>query len=309
VVALPAITLVAFVALLVAAGAPAHAPSAAVAARNLGRLGIVDLAVLVFGATALGLLLSPFQVGLVRMLEGYWAPSGPIGVFAEHRRERYRELRHELKDLAIVSHPLTRWEQRHPHLIEQRQRAADRRLTALPSDDARVLPTRLGNMLRRHEDLAGQRYGLDALEVIPRLYPIAPAAMIDLIEDARNEMDVMVTFVLTWLLATASAVYLLRDHGAWLLLALGTYGLAWASYRAAVVAAGVYGRTLMRAVDLYRFDLIEKLRLAPAERIADEIAHNRAIAEMLLDPRGPGAVLPAEIPRLHRYQPKPGDPS
>jgi len=230
---------------------------------------LVDLALLVLCGTALGLLFSPFQVGFVRILEGYWAPHGPLGLVAESRRNRYRRRRRELKVLAIQDRALTWWEQHHPHLIEKRQEQAARRLSELPADDDRVLPTRLGNVLRRHEDLAGDRYGLDALEVIPLLYPVAPTAMIDLIEDARNEMDVMVTFVLTWLLATAFGLYLLHNHGPWLLLPLATYGLAWASYRAAVIAAGGYGRTLMRAIDLYRFDLIEQLRLKPAELVAN----------------------------------------
>lgn len=124
--------------------------------------------------------------------------------------------------------------------------------------------------------------------------------MINLIEDARNEMDMMVTFVFTWLLSTAVTLYLLRDHGAWLLVAIATYGLAWGSYRASLIAAAEYGQTLMRAIDLYRFELIEQLRLKPAGSVEDEVAYNKEIMRMLA---GPLTTAPT-IPDLRRYTQK-----
>jgi hypothetical protein len=297
------VTLILFITLLLASGAPANAPRVGAAAKALGGLDFVDLALLLLGGTALGLLLSPFQVGLVRVLEGYWPPHGPLGVFAEYGRIRHRRRRRELQELEIQGRPLTRWEQRYPQLISKRQAEATRRLAELPYDDDRVLPTRLGNMLRRNEDLAGDRYGLDALEVIPRLYPVAPPAMVELIEEARNEMDVMATFVLIWLIATGFGVYVLRDYGEWLLLPLLTYGLACVSYRASIVAAGLYGRTLIRAVDLYRFEVIEQLRYKPAVWVVDEIRRNRELMEIVTGDRML-AGRPAGDGRLRRYDHK-----
>lgn len=165
---MPTIILVTFVTLLLSSGAPGTVPTIEAARRALGHLSAVDFALVVLTGLALALLLAPFQVGFVRILEGYWPPHGPVGVLAESRRNHHRRRRRELKVLCIEPRPLTRWEQRYPRLIEERQNLAVRRLAELPADDDRVLPTRLGNVLRRHEDLAGDRYGLAALDVIPR---------------------------------------------------------------------------------------------------------------------------------------------
>ena len=36
-----------------------------------------------------------------------------------------------------------------------------------------MMPTRLGNVLRRHEDLAGAPYGLPGIEVVPAVSLVA----------------------------------------------------------------------------------------------------------------------------------------
>jgi hypothetical protein len=42
-----------------------------------------------------------------------------------------------------------------------------------PRDAGRILPTRLGNRLRRYEDLAGPQYGLNAIAIAPQITLVA----------------------------------------------------------------------------------------------------------------------------------------
>jgi hypothetical protein len=285
VTAIPTTTLLLFVVGLLLTGAPQDAPDLAVAADRVRDWNAIQVALLVIAGTALGLLLHPFQVRVVKVLEGYWPSHVPVGLLRASSEARYRRRQRALQELARTEKPLNRWEARHPGLIERRREDARSRLAAMPFDEERVLGTRLGNTLRASEDLAGARYYLESVEVIPRLYPIAPPVMVDLIEDARSQMDVMASFVLVSMLATAYGLVMLAPYGPWLAVPVVTYLLAWGCYRSCVTAAAAYGRTLMWAIDLYRFELIEQLRYEPAKNAADERVRNLQIMGVLTGER------------------------
>jgi hypothetical protein len=57
-----------------------------------------------------------------------------------------------------------------------------------PNKD-RLLPTALGNILRAGEDITTDRYGLDAVVVWPRLYPLLPKELKSILNDLRNQLD------------------------------------------------------------------------------------------------------------------------
>ncbi|MGI8777554.1 MAG: hypothetical protein ACR2LJ_09245 [Acidimicrobiales bacterium] len=97
--------------------------------------------------------------------------------------------------------------------------------------------TALGNVLRAAEYRAGRLYGLDTVVMWPRLYPLLPAAMRDLVGDLRLQMDVVARFTVTFLAAAAISAALLATHGWWLLVPAGALVLAACSYGATVAAA------------------------------------------------------------------------
>jgi hypothetical protein len=278
--AVPAATLVLFVTALLLSGAPGAAPSLSRTGHALGRLSVQDIGFLIFVTTALALVLNPFQVGFVKLLEGYGPENGALEWLRTQGRRRF-EARYEYLE-ALSSPPehgaqLTDPERKR---IEEQGQRADTQLAELPRY-GRLMPTRLGNALRCAEDHAGRGYGLDAIEVIPRLFPLMDPGMVGIINDARNELDVLVSFVLVWLIATVVAVLALCQYGAWILVAAGTYWLAWLAYRAGVVAAREYGETLIWAMDLYRFNLYEQLRIDPPADNAEELAHGDELTTFL----------------------------
>jgi hypothetical protein len=257
----PTLTLVLYVSAISASGAPEQAPSLAHASDVISHLNAIDLALIGLATVALGLLIHPLQFALVQALEGYWTFVGPMGDLAAARaRERHIARRKRLNDLWTDEGPLNWWERHYPEAISRRQQRASKGLADFPHNPKRTMPTRLGNVLRRAEDLAGERYGLNAIQWIPRLHPLAAPQMVAAISDARNQMDVALRFVLVWLVATAFTIPMLASHGPWLLLALGTYTLAWLAYRGGVHAARGYGETLVWTIDLYRFELVKQLR-------------------------------------------------
>jgi hypothetical protein len=73
--------------------------------------------------------------------------------------------------------------------------------------------------------------------------------------------------------------------------------LAQLAYRAAIVTANSYGEALARAVDLYRFDVLKRLRYPlPANAAAERILYAH-IERLLLDEPSSGNPL---VPYRHR---------
>lgn len=150
-----------------------------------------------------------------------------------------------------------------------------------PVDMPRLMPTRLGNVLRRFEDQAGAAYELPAVTVIPHLALVAPPEHVAYLEEQRIQLDAAIRLALVALVAAAFSFVFLWSDGLWLLVALGCYGFAYAAYRGTVVTAREYGVALTVIMDLNRFALYERLHVPlPADLDAEKVA-NRRIAAML----------------------------
>lgn len=145
----------------------------------------------------------------------------------------------------------------------------------------RVMPTRLGNALRRFEDAAGAQYGLRAIPVAPHLALVAPQRHVAYLQDSRQQLDTTIRLCMVSLLATAVSIVVLLRDGVWLLVALVPYTLAYVAYRGAVASADEYGTAVATIVDLDRFLLYDKLRLDPPRDTTEERATNASLLRLL----------------------------
>jgi hypothetical protein len=144
-----------------------------------------------------------------------------------------------------------------------------------------IMPTRLGNALRKYERQAGSQYGLDAVSVIQHISFVAPAERLGYVGDQRQLLDLSVRMSATSIVATLIAIAALWRHGPWLLLALVPYGVAYLSYRGAVVVAHEYGAAVAAMIDLDRFALYDSLRLPRPEDTAAERRTNARLMKLL----------------------------
>ena len=124
-----------------------------------------------------------------------------------------------------------------------------------------MMPTRLGNVLRRYEDNAGQQYGLDIIRIAPHLNLVALPGHREYVDDCRKGLDLGVRLCFLFAFATALSVVLLFRDGGWLLLALAPYCISYLAYRGAASSAHAYGTALLTLVDLDRFALYEQLHV------------------------------------------------
>jgi hypothetical protein len=271
---LPSAVLALLVLALVAGGAPAAAPDLDRVLDEARALDAWAGGLLFLALVVVTLVAQPLQLGLVRLLEGYWpAAARPLAQPAI-RRQRAR-----CDALARVAGPRAQA----PDATELAAMAeAEARLRrCFGSDPEQLLPTRLGNALRAAESRAGEPYGLDAVVAWPRLYPLLGEAVRALVDDQRDALDLAARFCVVFAAGAAISLGLLVTHGAWLLVPAGCALLAWLSYRGAVAAAFAYGEGIRAAIDLHRFDLLGALHLPLPRTLEEERALNRDLSSFL----------------------------
>jgi hypothetical protein len=137
----------------------------------------------------------------------------------------------------------------------------------LPSHPAR--PTALGNILSSGETYASDRYGIEVTVLWQRLYPLLPDDFVLILADARASYEFgLVISCLAAVFALGSFVYLLAVVAP-LELCLGCYFgsflLSYIAYRSSLSPAVVYSENVKAGVDLYRFKLLEQMRIEPPD--------------------------------------------
>ncbi|WP_436534215.1 hypothetical protein [Actinoplanes sp. HUAS TT8] len=254
-----------------------------------------QIILLIAAVLFIAVVLQPFQLALVRVLEGIWPRwLGPVerALSAWHRRRRCTLERETVIPLAEAGD-------------EQRVRTAGiadlelRTRYSLASNGIR--PTRLGNCLAAMEYRSGRDYGIDAVVAWPRLYPLLGPATKALVDDRRNSVDISARLAVTMFVAGLVALVPLWGTGAWMLLAVAFLGVSRLAYLACVQAAAGYGETVQAAFDLHRFALLEASRLPLPRDRAEELIINRHLSDLWRQ----GAPLPADLRYAHPEEKRP----
>lgn len=237
-------------------------------------------------AAVAGLLLLTVSSGLVewvtlpilRLAEGYWpwplkglrfGLAAQLGRRLECKRKRWQTLAEEKEAGKLDAHGLEEYAR------------LDAELVASYPATSRLLPTRLGNVLRAAEEFPYVRYGLAMFVVWPRLWLVLPDSTRNELSTTRKALDER-TRILTWgLLLTVWTIW------AWWALPIAI-GVATVAYRGMLSAAGVYGDLIRAAFDLHRFAMYKSLNWPLPASTAGESSQGRALTQYLH--RGPEAV-------------------
>ena len=234
---LPTVVLVTWIAFLWGSGAVVGSPDVAAVLGALAAASVAQVTIAGILGVAVGSVFHPFQFRLVRMLEGYWSDVPVLrrlqAVGIEVNRRRMRRLR------------------RASNLEELAER--------YPLDQADLLPTAIGNAMRAAERSAGRLYGMDAVRMLDRIYPLASPTVSAVFEDRRNQLDVAARYCVLLGFVSVTGVATLATDGAWLVLPAVTTILTWACYRATLHTAISYGKGLRLIFDLHHADLIHSL--------------------------------------------------
>lgn len=235
------------------------------------RLGSVTLGLL-FLVTLLAYLLRAFARPIVRLYEGYW----PWRWLQEKGIQRQVKRWRHLRDLRMQA-------------LEEPNHRRYARLQAIlhytyPPRRDRILPTRLGNVLRAAEDYPKSRYGLDGVFWWPRLEPLLPEKLIKRLEIAFTELIALLNLatmaLLFALLLVANSVVVFPEalsQGkyavlfSWLIVALLLVPVSYFIYRGAVVQAYAFGKLVRVAYDEHRFLILDALFIPRPSSLAEEM--------------------------------------
>jgi hypothetical protein len=266
----PSALLATGVGILIASGAFSGVPSMHLLVTRLQQVNLFIASVLFLIVFCVALILHPFQLLLVRILEGYWDEVPLLRrlkfIGVELNRRRWWELAKIKKDTDLLAN-------------------------LYPAEMDDLLPTRLGNVLRAAERRAGERHGFShPIEMLPRIYPYISATLSEAVGDARDEMDIACRMcAVLWVLSFISAVAFAVDgaipatDGAVLAIPVVAGLLGLISYRGAIRSGEAYGKFLFYVFDLHRQDLIRALGYEPPHSPDEEIKLIQAINSWLVE--------------------------
>jgi hypothetical protein len=244
-----------------------------------------QLLFIALGSISIALATHPIQFPMIQTLEGYWGTSRLARRLATVRimyhRSRYQALKRTQRAPDGIAENGTeldrnsaRWEQIEQAFARDESR---RTLRSYPRYQGFMMPTQLGNVLRRYETTVGAAYGIDPIEAVPRLAVVAGEREIAYLQDQRTQLDLAVRMAVLAGAAAMLTLPLMWRAGLWMLLALVPYAGAWLAYRGAVAAAHDYGYGVAVLVDMGRFALYDHMRLEPVKTQLAETRINQAL--------------------------------
>ncbi|MER7243747.1 hypothetical protein [Kribbella sp. NPDC000426] len=282
------------------------------------------IGLLLGAALVLGFAVHPLMYATTQLLEGYWGPR-PFAVrlatmLALRHRGRQLRLEHRAADLEVETEEkldeliLSRLpeadvaglsaEELEEILAAEREeerlqpsgaavyglimaREAIQKVldSSMPKDADRMLPTRLGNVLRRIEDSVGQSYKLPLVRIAPHLTMVAAPGRAAYINDTREQMDIAIRMTFYGLAAAVVTTVWMLGSGWWLLLAALPYAFAYIAYRGAVAAASAWGAAVKTSMDLDRFALYDAIHVDwPTDTRAERRRNEKLMGVLLGTP-------------------------
>ena len=242
----------------------------------------------------LAVMLRPLQIALVQLLEGHWYGAGFVPFEAvlveyhlrrlsKHRAMSSRPQVWSSGDAGDYSFALVASREAMNRRIGRRSQRGARIVADYPRQSVHVMPTRLGNVLRRAETSAGERYGLDTVLVYRRLYPFLSDRLHAALAVRFDVLDTMATFVIVFAVQAAISLPVAASGTWWWPLPLVFGGLAVIAYSGALATARRHGELLHSAFDLHRFDLYAGLHHELPATPSRERELNQAWSDFLRD--------------------------
>jgi hypothetical protein len=155
---------------------------------------------------------------------------------------------------------------------------------AIPLQREHMKPTRFGNMLANMQDHTYVVHGMDYRFWWPRLAPLLPDQMRDIVASESANLTGLLNLSLVWAttgLVGAAALGLIGSRwGIAVAVLVGGLLLSWVSYRAAIREGSEAARHVHAAFDLYRHEILKQMALEiPADAETEHALWQRLTEE------------------------------
>ncbi len=229
--------------------------------------------VVTFVIIVLSGLLYQFNIPIIRLYEGYPWKESCIGIW---RKKRYQKLFENIRSRWIGMRTLLRKmgkiQPGHPSYSDVNA-CWDKfgyKMREFPEDVELVLPTRLGNVIRRFEEYPLRQYGIDSVQMWACLVSEIPSNYATIIDDAKTIFDftINLSFLMTILALETLVVGLLypafhvlniQQLLQRLLMVVFFLLFSFLFYFVSISRASAWGATVKSAFDLYRWELLTQM--------------------------------------------------
>jgi hypothetical protein len=230
-------------------------------------MGGIIIVLLILAIAAANTIIGWASSKTLRLVEGYWI-EGIRDWAAVKEINRRRRLKNELN---LLIHKKER---------QQLDVTDERKFASLeytlqyffPVDEALILPTSIGNMLRSAEEYPLRVYGLEVSITFPHLWLVIPEHSRSQLTNARQNLDASVQMFLWCLLLLVWAYFQW-----WISLVVVLCVLiAWSRIKE---TAFTYAQLFRVMYDLYRFDLYRSLhwKLPKKSDVKDEVEQGKLL--------------------------------
>jgi hypothetical protein len=241
---------------------------------------IIDATLAILASWITGTVLLVLNREIYRILEGY-GDYNPLRLFLGRTKQKFLEKLDRLKYLDGNFENLT-LKEKEERTILMKELAKSYPDAAKDSNKAKyLLPTSFGNALRAFEVYPRVMYGLEGIDGWPRILAVLPKDYRELIDSAKAQIDWWVNLIVMSFLFLVEFWYVVFSKWGtspgWFYTALNISIplvlfalLNWIFLWRATSAAIGWGDYVKSAFDLYRFDLLEKLHIAPPKTREEE---------------------------------------
>lgn len=211
-----------------------------------------------------------FELPVLRLLEGYYPRwMKPL----RQRLIRIQKVKAEKADKRFQTLAIQGIENLTPEEADEYVQL-DWQLKQTPTQSDRLMPTRLGNILRASERRPLEKYGLESVICFPRLWLLLPNEVKTDLTEARARLNTMVRIWIWSLLFLSWSVW------AWWASLIGVFS-ALLAYRWMMDAAAIYGDLIEAAFDLHRTKLYKSLRFPLPKTPTEEQQAGKALTDYL----------------------------
>lgn len=237
--------------------------------QTASRLTATQIVLIALLVLVIAVLVTPFQLGLVRVLEGAW----PRRLGGDRGTRRERERKDDLRSKAVPKST-------EAEALWSAGTAGLRLRMRYPLPDHLIRSTRLGNVIAAMGDRSGRDYGLDAVVAWPRLYPLLDSTTKAVVDDRRTTLDTMARMAVTMAVTAVASAGVLLDAGWWSLLAFAPAVISVIAYHGTVLAALAYSESVQAAFDLHHLALGAAFGLPRPDSSAAERIANRNLCDL-----------------------------
>jgi hypothetical protein len=246
-------------------------------------------------AWIIGITLLAINRNLIRMLEGYYILNHTF--FKTCQQKKFFKLKNKVKLIGEDGKTEKDTYGKVSFNTEREYTENIRRLIVnYPSSEEKILATSFGNTIRSFEMYSYEVYGIDSIVVWPRLWSIIPNECRETVNNSKSYVDLGINLFFLSIVLISLVLTLISSNYWGLLVPLVCMINCFFSYYLAVSSARQWGETVKAVFDIYRYDLLDKMRIEVAKNWKEERDQWMEINKTFLYQNKPNSKLKRGIP-------------